>query len=94
MSVELHLRARRAECGLTQAEVCAVLDTSEGFLSKLETGKYLPRLPMLIRLGRVYQCHPLDLVTFHHFPLPRLLREWRCAVCGNTTPAGEGSRNL
>ena len=91
MQVELHLRALRVECGLTQAEVCDVIQHSEGFLSKLENGKYLPRLPMLARLARIYHCHPFDLLTFRNFPPPRLEQEWRCAACGSTTPAAEES---
>jgi transcriptional regulator with XRE-family HTH domain len=82
MQLKGHFRAIREKIGLTQADACEILGISEGFLSKIEAGKALPKIRLLLRFGRVYNCHPLDLFTFYHFPLPRLLREWRCAVCG------------
>ena len=89
MQVELHLRAERERCRLTQADVCEVIHHSEGFLSKLENGKYLPKLRILARLARVYHCHPFDFLTFDNYPLPRIVREAQCATCGASLADGE-----
>lgn len=84
MSCELHLREWREACGLTQADVCEVIRRSAGHLSKLETGKAPLKVSLLAPFARLYKCHPFDLLTFAaNFPLPRVLREWRCAVCGS-----------
>ena len=89
MGVEVHLQEERLRCRLRQADVCEVLPISKGYLSKLENGLYLPKLSLLGSLGRLYVCHPFDFLAWHNYPLPRLLREWRCPACGQGTPLPE-----
>ena len=85
MHVELHLRTIREACGLNLGDVCDVIEYSKGHLSKLERGERVLTVPILPRLARLYQCHPFDFLTFHHFPQPRILRAWRCPTCGSPT---------
>lgn len=62
--IAAHLRERRYELGLTQAEVAAAAKTSHSAISRLEKGTFLPRLPTLQRIAFV-----LDeelLVCFRH----------------------------
>ena len=46
------LRARRAEHGLSQAELGKVLKVSRQTINAIETGRYLPSLPLAIALAR------------------------------------------
>ena len=87
MQIQLHLRVKREACNLTQAAVGKEVHHSESFISRLENAIQWPTLPMLGSLGRLYVCHPFDLVTYVNFPLPRILSTAVCAACGATREA-------
>lgn len=46
----------RTKCGLSQAEVGKSVGVSDAAVSMWETGKTLPRVPMLRRVAELYGC--------------------------------------
>lgn len=48
--IAAHIRERRYELDLTQQEVARRADTSHSFISKLESGKHIPTIPVLTRI--------------------------------------------
>lgn len=51
--IAAHLRERRFELGLTQAEVASAAETSHSAISRLEKGAQLPQLSTLQRIAAV-----------------------------------------
>ena len=51
--IAAHLRERRFELGLTQAEVAQAAGTSHSAISRLEKGTHIPQLPTLQRIAAV-----------------------------------------
>ena len=45
------LRDRRSEAGLTQAELAAALGVSRQTVISIESGRYLPSLPLAFRIA-------------------------------------------
>jgi ribosome-binding protein aMBF1 (putative translation factor) len=48
--IAAHIRERRYELELTQAEVAARAGTSHSYISKLESGDHIPTIPVLTRV--------------------------------------------
>jgi DNA-binding XRE family transcriptional regulator len=48
--IAAHIRERRYELDLTQQEVAQRAGTSHSFISKLESGKHIPTIPVLNRI--------------------------------------------
>jgi putative transcriptional regulator len=48
------VRSRRAERGLSQADLAAALGVSRQTINAIETGRYLPSLPLALALGRFF----------------------------------------
>jgi putative transcriptional regulator len=48
------VRSRRAERGLSQADLGAALGVSRQTINAIETGRYLPSLPLAFALGRFF----------------------------------------
>jgi putative transcriptional regulator len=48
------VRSRRAERGLSQADLGAALGVSRQTINAIETGRYLPSLPLALALGRFF----------------------------------------
>ena len=48
------VRERRAAKGLSQAELGAAVGVSRQTINSIETGKYLPSLPLAIGLARYF----------------------------------------
>ncbi len=46
------VRERRAEVGLSQAELAAALGVSRQTINAIETGRYLPSLPLALALAQ------------------------------------------
>lgn len=46
------VKAYRTKKGLTQAELAARLDVTRQTVNSIERGKYLPRLPLALNIGR------------------------------------------
>lgn len=48
------VRERRRERGLSQAEVAAALGVSRQTVISIESGRYLPSLPLAFRIARLF----------------------------------------
>jgi putative transcriptional regulator len=48
------VRSRRAERGLSQADLGAALGVSRQTINAIETGRYLPSLALALALGRFF----------------------------------------
>lgn len=49
------VRALRAERGLSQADLGAAMGVSRQTINSIETGRYLPSLPLAITLARFFE---------------------------------------
>jgi putative transcriptional regulator len=52
--VENDVRARRADRGLSQAALGEAMGVSRQTINAIETGRYLPSLPLAIALARYF----------------------------------------
>ncbi|MFF4531765.1 helix-turn-helix domain-containing protein [Streptomyces sp. NPDC001407] len=50
------LRARRVALGLSQLELAARAGTGQAFISRVESGKVVPTIPVLQRLAAALEC--------------------------------------
>ena len=48
------MRQRRAEQGLSQAELAKAMEVSRQTINAIETGRYLPSLPLAMALARYF----------------------------------------
>ncbi len=48
------VRSRRLERGLSQAELAQALGVSRQTINSIETGKYIPSLPLALALARAF----------------------------------------
>ncbi len=53
------VKERRAERGLTQEELARLAGVSRQSLISIERGRYVPSLPLALRLARIFDC-PTD----------------------------------
>lgn len=49
-----NIRARRADLGLSQADLGAAMGVSRQTINSIETGRYLPSLPLALGLARYF----------------------------------------
>ena len=49
-----NIRERRLDRGLSQAELAQALSVSRQTINSVETGKYVPSLPLALALGRFF----------------------------------------
>ena len=54
---------RRKATGLTQEELAAALGVSRQTIISIERGKYVPSLPLALRLARYFGCATEELFT-------------------------------
>jgi putative transcriptional regulator len=54
MLMENDVRERRAERGLSQAELAQAVRVSRQTINSIETGKYVPSLPLALALARFF----------------------------------------
>jgi putative transcriptional regulator len=54
-----HVRERRAGAGLTQADLADALGVSRQTVISIESGRYLPSLPLAFRIARLFEV-PLE----------------------------------
>ncbi len=52
--VKNDVRERRLERGLSQAELAMAVSVSRQTINSIETGKYVPSLPLALALGRFF----------------------------------------
>jgi putative transcriptional regulator len=57
------VRSRRAERGLSQADLGAALGVSRQTINAIETGRYLPSLPLAFALGRFFDAPVEEIFT-------------------------------
>jgi putative transcriptional regulator len=55
------LRERRREANVTQAELAATLGVSRQTVISIESGRYLPSLPLAFRIARLFDVTLEDL---------------------------------
>jgi putative transcriptional regulator len=48
------VKERRLERGLSQAELAKAMSVSRQTINSIETGKYVPSLPLALALGRFF----------------------------------------
>lgn len=48
------VRQRRTSIGLSQADLAEAMDVSRQTINSIETGRYLPSLPLAIALARFF----------------------------------------
>ncbi len=58
------VRELRTERGLSQSELGEVLDVSRQTINAIETGRYLPSLPLALNLGRFFAMPVEQMFTF------------------------------
>jgi len=46
----------RKKCGLTQNELAKMTETRQTHISRIETGVYMPRLEMLVKIAKALNC--------------------------------------
>jgi putative transcriptional regulator len=56
-----HVRERRATVGMTQEELADACGVSRQSINSIERGKYIPSLPLALRLAQVFGCATDDL---------------------------------
>ncbi|MEU5126607.1 helix-turn-helix domain-containing protein [Streptomyces mobaraensis] len=56
MNTAALVRSRRIELGLSQAELATRAGTGQAFVSRVESGKAIPTLPVLQRLAAALEC--------------------------------------
>jgi putative transcriptional regulator len=52
--VQNAVRQRRTSTGLSQADLAKAMDVSRQTINSIETGRYLPSLPLAIALARFF----------------------------------------
>jgi putative transcriptional regulator len=53
-AVKNDVRDRRAESGLSQADLAKALSVSRQTINSIETGRYVPSLPLALALARYF----------------------------------------
>lgn len=53
------VREHRKEAGLTQEDLAAAMRVSRQTINSIESGKYIPSLPLALKLARYFKC-PTD----------------------------------
>jgi putative transcriptional regulator len=61
MALRIHLREKRTAAGLTQEQLAEKVGVSRQTIISIEAGRYLPSLPLALRLARVFACAVEDL---------------------------------
>jgi putative transcriptional regulator len=61
--VENSIKERRTGAGLTQEDLAAAMGVSRQTIISIERGKYIPSLPLALKLARFFECSTDDLFT-------------------------------
>ena len=56
LDIDMHndVRERRLQRGLSQAELAQAMNVSRQTINSIETGRYIPSLPLALALGRFF----------------------------------------
>jgi len=64
--MKCYIKELRKKAGLTQKEFADLLQTSISHVSRLETGKHLPSLPVAYKIASILNCLIEDLYDFEN----------------------------
>ena len=56
-----HVREQRLDAGMTQQELADACQVSRQSIISIERGKYIPSLPLALRLAEIFRCSTEDL---------------------------------
>lgn len=56
-----YIKQRRASMGMTQEELADACGVSRQSINSIERGKYIPSLPLALKLAQVFDCATDDL---------------------------------
>jgi putative transcriptional regulator len=59
--IRSHLKERRLRSGLSQEELGQAVGVSRQSINSIERGRYIPSLPLALRLARLFDCPTEDL---------------------------------
>ena len=59
--VENSLKEYRKQKGLTQEELAKILGVSRQTIISIERGKYIPSLPLALKMARYFECSTDDM---------------------------------
>ena len=62
-SVANNVREHRKNAGLTQEDLAAAMKVSRQTIISIEKGKYIPSLPLALKLARFFKCATDDVFT-------------------------------
>jgi len=57
------VREHRKEAGLTQEDLAAAMSVSRQTIISIESGKYIPSLPLALKLARYFKCPTDEMFT-------------------------------
>ncbi len=57
------VRERRQRAGLTQEELAKAMGVSRQTIISIERGKYIPSLPLALKLARFFKCSTDEIFT-------------------------------
>jgi putative transcriptional regulator len=57
------VKEQRKNAGLTQEELAAAMDVSRQTIISIERGKYIPSLPLALKLARFFNCSTDEVFT-------------------------------
>jgi putative transcriptional regulator len=58
-----NVREHRKNAGLTQEDLAAAMNVSRQTIISIEKGKYVPSLPLALKLARFFKCSTDDVFT-------------------------------
>ena len=58
-----NVKERRTGAGFTQEELASAMGVSRQTIISIERGKYIPSLPLALKLARFFKCPADDLFT-------------------------------
>jgi len=61
--VSNNVREHRKNAGLTQEDLASAMGVSRQTIISIEKGKYIPSLPLALKLARFFRCSTDDLFT-------------------------------
>ncbi len=62
-SVANSVKEHRKDAGLTQEDLAAAMKVSRQTIISIEKGKYVPSLPLALKLARFFKCSTDDVFT-------------------------------
>jgi putative transcriptional regulator len=62
-SVANSVKEHRKNAGLTQEDLAAAMKVSRQTIISIEKGKYIPSLPLALKLARFFKCSTDDVFT-------------------------------